>query len=475
MNIDRNVQHLGSQEETPNITSTRSDTPNDIIKSVISAIIDESNNINGEMVPARGALTRAAKTFNVSKNVVSRIWSTAKSNHNNQSVLAYRASPKKKGRKKYLHLKYNRDEVEEEIKKLPPKDRKTIRSMSSALGIPTTTIHRMYRDDNIVRKINNKLKPYLNDNNKLMRLLYAFEQIKGVRINDKLFFDDYYNEVHVDEKWFYITEREQHLYITNNEVAPHRTVVNKQHIIKIMFLCAVARPRFDEAGNCTFDGKIGMWPFVDRIPAARTSINRERGTLETKCINVTATTYYNYFTTKLVPAIKQFFPRQHNNNMPINIQHDNAPSHFSNDNGRWKAFAADQVNWQFKIKEQPANSPDCNVLDLGFFASIQSIQWQSEPATTIDGLIVSVMTAWQQYNPRTLECVWITHQACLNEVIACYGDNTYQLPHLGKHNLRDANGNLPSSIDVSDEAEEALESSRLYDVPGFDSDGEPEI
>lgn len=39
-----------------------------------------------------------------------------------------------------------------------------------------------------------------------------------------------------------------------------------------MFLCAVARPRFNEHGYCTFDGKIGVW--AKAILAARSSQNR---------------------------------------------------------------------------------------------------------------------------------------------------------------------------------------------------------
>jgi hypothetical protein len=260
------------------------------------------------------------------------------------------------------------------------------------------------------------------------------------------------------------------LYLTEEEKAPVRRVISKQHITKVMFLCAVARPRFNNDGNCTFNGKIGMWPFVDHIPAARTSKNREKGTLVTKSINVNYSTYKNYFFNKLIPAIKRVFPRQHNNNMSIGIQHDNAPAHFTSDDTSWKALQEEEVNWRFHLKEQPANSPDTNVLDLGFFASIQSMQWRKEPVTTIDGLIVLVLDAWDAYDPRTLERVWITHQTCLNEVISCYGDNDYVLPHLGKNLIRDANGNLPLSIDVSEEAEHALEVARLYDIPGFESE-----
>lgn len=32
-----------------------------------------------------------------------------------------------------------------------------------------------------------------------------------------------------------------------------------------MFLSAVSRPRFDEEGNCAFDGKIGVWTFIRKV------------------------------------------------------------------------------------------------------------------------------------------------------------------------------------------------------------------
>lgn len=55
-----------------------------------------------------------------------------------------------------------------------------------------------------------------------------------------------------------------------------------------MFLAAVARPQFDEDNNTIFDGKIGIFPFVYKEPAQRSSKNRVAGTLETKaCTSVT--------------------------------------------------------------------------------------------------------------------------------------------------------------------------------------------
>ncbi|KAE9221942.1 hypothetical protein PF002_g15424 [Phytophthora fragariae] len=47
------------------------------------------------------------------------------------------------------------------------------------------------------------------------------------------FFDPMYDVVHLDEKWFY----------------KKKFVQSKRHIKKVMFLCAVARPRGDWDGK----------------------------------------------------------------------------------------------------------------------------------------------------------------------------------------------------------------------------------
>ncbi|KAG2937904.1 hypothetical protein PC117_g11505 [Phytophthora cactorum] len=54
-----------------------------------------------------------------------------------------------------------------------------------------------------------------------------------------------------------------------------------------MFLTAVARPRCDLATGIQFDGKLGIWPFVEQRAAIRDSERRPAGTIETKSINVT--------------------------------------------------------------------------------------------------------------------------------------------------------------------------------------------
>jgi hypothetical protein len=214
--------------------------------------------------------------------------------------------------------------------------------------------------------------------------MYAVDRIHEMNEDGVLMYNSSSQEVHLDEKWFFLTEKEQALYIAEQEEPPQRHSKNKNHRTKVMFLAAVARPRFDEDGNCIFDGKIGTWPFIVRTAAQRTSVNRVRGTMETKSINVDYDTYLNYVLEFVMPAIKQQFPRNHSRQLHVGIQHDNAPVHFDKMDNAWVDFVQHPENrhWGFHIKEQPPNSPDTNVLDLGFFTSIQAMQWLQEPATT---------------------------------------------------------------------------------------------
>jgi hypothetical protein len=47
-------------------------------------------------------------------------------------------------------------------------------------------------------------------------------------------------------------------YLHPDEDEPHKTIRNKNPIGKVIFLAAVSKPRFDNEGNCTFDGKLGI-------------------------------------------------------------------------------------------------------------------------------------------------------------------------------------------------------------------------
>ena len=81
------------------------------------------------------------------------------------------------------------------------------------------------------------------------------------------------NIVHIDEKWFYLTRENNTYYLLPDEPQPMCTTKNKSCIAKVMFLTAVAKPRYGEGGEVTFDGKIGTWTFVVESPAKNKSRN----------------------------------------------------------------------------------------------------------------------------------------------------------------------------------------------------------
>jgi hypothetical protein len=47
-------------------------------------------------------------------------------------------------------------------------------------------------------------------------------------------------------------------YIVPGEPVPERLVGHKSHILRVVFLVIIARPCYNETGECTFDGKIGI-------------------------------------------------------------------------------------------------------------------------------------------------------------------------------------------------------------------------
>jgi hypothetical protein len=86
-------------------------------------------------------------------------------------------------------------------------------------------------------------------------------------------------EIHIDEKWFLSREGIISYYVSPNDLVLWRYVQNKGKIQKVMFLCAVARPRLDPESCVRFNGKIGIWPIGERVEAERNPVNCPAGTL----------------------------------------------------------------------------------------------------------------------------------------------------------------------------------------------------
>ena len=165
--------------------------------------------------------------------------------------------------------------------------------------------------------------------------------------------------IHIDEKWFYLLKDGQHFIIAADEEEPYRHVQHKSFLTKIMFLCVVARPRYDMRKNAWFDGKIGIWPIRKWEPAKRSSKNLAKGTPVWKNKCITQDVYREYLIQKFLPAVKEKY------NGRIWLQQDGAKSHILEDNVEFKVVV-DEIGLNLTVFTQLPNSPDTNILDLGF-------------------------------------------------------------------------------------------------------------
>ncbi|XP_057770758.1 uncharacterized protein LOC130990549 [Salvia miltiorrhiza] len=452
ISIDLNIlpENLNpcSEQDTQNIESISNSTSmlqcsdsrrkrnflsNQTKRSIYQMLLEESR--DGKI--KRGVFSKVAETFSVCRKTVSRIWYAGNDVRSRSGVAPDFSCklPRSNGRKRVeLSL--------EQIKAIPLRRRTNIRSLSKALGMSKSTIHRRIQEG-YLRPHSNAVKPKLTEENKRSRLEFCLSMINRDVASSSLMFNNMHDVIHVDEKWFYISNTTQKYYLHQDESEPYRACKSKRFIFKVMFMAAVARPRFDNASNSFFDGKLGIWPFVYKEPAKRNSKNRASGTLETKPVaSVTKQVIRAGFLENLLPAIREKWPSL--NGRRIYIQQDNAKPHLHVNDPEF-VEAARQDGFDIHLCCQPANSPDLNVLDLGFFRAIDSLQHQEAPST-IDELVLAVQKAYDIFPVEELNNVFLTLQSCMVEVMRTLGGNDYKIPHMNKKKLSRA-GQLPETLE----------------------------
>ena len=196
-----------------------------------------------------------------------------------------------------------------------------------------------------------------------------------------------------------------------------------------MFLCAVARPRYDTRRNAWFDGKIGIWPIRKWERAKQSSKKRAKGMPVWKNQCITRDVYREYLIEKFLPAVKEKWPMR---NARIQLQQDGAKSHIVEDDMEFRE-AVEEIGLNLTVFTQLPNSPDTNILDLGFFRAIQS--FNDDCPANEEELIKSVEKAYGEYPFCKLNRVWLTLQSCLNMIIENDGGNDYKIPHMGKESM----------------------------------------
>jgi hypothetical protein len=215
----------------------------------------------------------------------------------------------------------------------------------------------------------------------------------------------------------------------------------------VMFLCgALARPKYNNTTRQWFDGLIGIYPFGEFDMYKHGSRYHARGDLKWTNFALDREEYQRMMVNLVLPDIKK-------RKMPINnniiVQQDGAKAHLPVDDSVFKAKVEQLYHGNenaVKLYTQPAQSPDLNVNDLGFFSSLQSMYYKTAPTDSLD-LIDKVETCFRNYHVYKLNRVWVTLQSCMNEIIEDKGDNKYKIPHMNKERLERLN-QLPVSLAV---------------------------
>ena len=400
------------------------------------------NHMLGQVGP--GFWTRMARQYGVCQDIPFKIWKTATTQRaQGKKVTIETFAPKKR---RGAPLKWDREAIKEETKKIPFKKRRTVKALAYSLGVPYSTMVRICREG-VVHRHRSFLKPTLNDEHKIARIQYALSMRDP---NDPTKYQDMYDRVHVDEKWFYMTKDGECYILADGKEPPERHTRHKNHIVKVQFLCAMARPRV--VNGELWDGKIGIWPVGEVELAKRGSKNRPKGTPEWKNANIDRDKYRELMVNEVLPAILHKFPAAYldRRGRGVKIQQDGAKSHILETDEEWLE-AVRQTRCNITLYTQPAQSPDTNLNDLAFFASIQNLYYESAPNDAMQ-LIKAVQDAYLAYDPKKINRMWITHQMCMNETLKHHGGNNYKLPHMNKEKL-EREGRLPVAIKVDASAE----------------------
>ncbi|OMO88922.1 hypothetical protein COLO4_20032 [Corchorus olitorius] len=347
----------------------------------------------------RGVISMLASTYSVCKKTIQRIWKQSK----NTGDVRNRKT-RNCGRKR-VQLDTTL------VQQIPLAKRTTLRSMATALKTSKSALHRLFKIG-VLRCHFNTIRPLLKEENKIARLKFCFNMLESAKLTHDPTFKGMYNVVHIDEKWFYMTKKIEKYYLLLDEEEPYRTCKSKNFIPKVMFLAAMARPRDLETKPITSVRKKEMRSFLIE---------------------------------KVLPAIKEKWPRGALDG-PIFIQQDNARTHVDIDDPEFCQAAA-QDGFDIRLTYQPPNSPDLNVLDLGYFAAIQSLQ-QKERARNVDDLVTIVVKSFEDFPTDISDRIFLTLQTCMIEIMKKRGANSAG-PNIAGANLAGANSagaNSASSI-----------------------------
>jgi hypothetical protein len=285
------------------------------------------------------------------------------------------------------------------------------------LGISTSSVWRHMEKEGW-RQVNKTLRPFLTTTHMSARLAFA---TKMHRFHFDLWID-------IDEKWFYTVSTNGKRKVPPGVQPPRDAVQHKGHVPKVMALVAVARPVLEH----NFHGVVGAWRVGEMRKAKKSSKKRKKGDAVFHDLTMDSKLFCDIMIEKVFPAVRQLFPWA----PAVTIQMDGAPAHASNEStdrlNRSLRVTNSKCLPQIQLTFQPAQSPDCNVLDLCVFASLDKKVSKAQRGCSVwdkEKLWENVRKELENYPHEVLNAAFDTKIAVLKEIASHGGGNEFALPH----------------------------------------------
>jgi hypothetical protein len=307
-------------------------------------------------------------------------------------------------------------------------------------------------------------------------------------------FKSFFNWVWIDEVWFFLKQLKERRFkfpptepwyyshelgqwvssVSDSESSstshrlfppseyPADTITHKNHIPKVMFLLAIGEPHRirknsqsgDVKGNSTSssfqpktsvspsdehlefsNGLIGIWPFVEYVPAKKKSKNRAKGTLEAKSVSVTGRVFADKMLespsgvmSTIIAKLKSYAVGE--NCIGVRIGLDNALPHQKKITLNEITSAGISGDRNIKLFFQPSQSPDCNVNDLAFISSLKARVMQfKHNSKSIDEFIENVVSEFKSYDVNKLSRITGLEYVVFRQILEHNGGNQFKIQH----------------------------------------------
>ena len=236
------------------------------------------------------------------------------------------------------------------------------------------------------------------------------------------------NTIHIDEKRFYVIKDAQKIWLLPEDRDPSAPKAQSRAFLKkVMFLAAVGWPISGQTGHnfvdsLVFDPLLGR---ALRVDLARIELPERH---ELNLVSADGNVWRDMMVEQVFPSIRDAYKHL---KKQVVIQIDGAKPYIeSSIHASIKVECSKQV-YNITLEQQPAQSLDFNVLELGILHSLQVQASQIKESRNLQEVINAVAMAFYNHDSNTLERMWqaLFH---VSDTTLCHNmDNDFPVPHTG--------------------------------------------